>query len=526
MNIKNKSLITILLFFIIFLIGSLNFKNYGVHWDSEAQRKIGFINGNYILKLFLSEDKYDDTFKNLTSSKFDKKTISRNSFDFKDYSENTYGAGFELPSAAIETFFKIKDFQEVFLLRHYMNFLFFFISLIFFFKFIKYKFKSQLFGIIGIFFLILNPRIFVESFYNSKDIIFMSSIIFSNYFGYKLIKKFKTKNLILFALMTGFAASIRIIGVVNIPLFIFLLVLNKKKIELLNIILISSLSLLFFYIMYPYLWENPLLNLISSIKFFSEHRLSVDVFYFGAFINSQNIPWHYLPVWILISIPEIIIIFFIFGLFLTLKKIFEKKISEEFLFFLFQIFIPIFIPIILGSTLYDGWRQFYFIYPAIIIVSLYFLSTLNNKRFLIVSTLIVMNLTFVCFWSIKNHPYQYLYFNNFVNKPLKYFEKDFWGLSNKQLLEHVNTLEKNKIYYDFIGSNIKSSIKFQNEKDKDRYIYIEDTTDKFEEYYVFVNNRFIDSNKIKLLRSSKNFIKEIIVDNTYINGVYKVSINH
>ena len=262
------------------------------------------------------------------------------------------------------------------------------------------------------------------------------------------------------------------------------------------------------------------------IKFFSEHRLSVDVFYFGAFINSQNIPWHYLPVWILISIPEIIIIFFIFGLFLTLKKIFEKKISEEFLFFLFQIFIPIFIPIILGSTLYDGWRQFYFIYPAIIIVSLYFLSTLNNKRFLIVSTLIVMNLTFVCFWSIKNHPYQYLYFNNFVNKPLKYFEKDFWGLSNKQLLEHVNTLEKNKIYYDFIGSNIKSSIKFQNEKDKDRYIYIEDTTDKFEEYYVFVNNRFIDSNKIKLLRSSKNFIKEIIVDNTYINGVYKVSINH
>jgi hypothetical protein len=278
--------------------------------------------------------------------------------------------------------------------------------------------------------------------------------------------------------------------------------------------------------MYPYLWENPLLNLISSIKFFSEHRLSVDVFYFGAFINSQNIPWHYLPVWILISIPEIIIIFFIFGLFLTLKKIFEKKISEEFLFFLFQIFIPIFIPIILGSTLYDGWRQFYFIYPAIIIVSLYFLSTLNNKRFLIVSTLIVMNLTFVCLWSIKNHPYQYLYFNNFVNKPLKYFEKDFWGLSNKQLLEHVNTLEKNKIYYDFIGSNIKSSIKFQNEKDKDRYIYIEDTTDKFEEYYVFVNNRFIDSNKIKLLRSSKNFIKEIIVDNTYINGVYKVSINH
>ena len=406
MTVKNKSLITIFVFFIIFIIGSLNFKNYGVHWDSEAQRKIGFINGNYILKLFLSDDKYDDIFKELTSPKFDKKTIFRNSFNFKDYSENTYGAGFELPSAAIETFFKIKDFQDVFLLRHYMNFLFFFISLIFFFKFVNYKFKSHLFGIIGVFFLILNPRIFAESFYNSKDIIFMSSIIFSNYFGYKLIKKFKTKNLILFALMTGFAASIRIIGVINIPLFIFLLVLVNKKIEILNIILISSLSLVFFYIMYPYLWENPLLNLINSVKFFSEHRLSVDVFYFGEFINSQNVPWHYLPVWILVSTPEVIIIFFIFGLFFTLKKFFKKKIDEEFLFFFFQIFIPIFIPIILGSTLYDGWRQFYFIYPAMIIVSLSFLESLKNKKFLIASILIVMNLTFVCFWCIKNHPYQ------------------------------------------------------------------------------------------------------------------------
>ena len=123
-------------------------------------------------------------------------------------------------------------------------------------------------------------------------------------------------------------------------------------------------------------------------------------------------------------------------------------------------------------------------------------------------------------------PINNLYFNNFVNKPLEYFEKDFWGLSNKQLLEHVNTLEKKKIYYDFIGSNIKSSIKFQNEKDKDRYIYIKDTPDKFDEYYVFVNNRFIDPKEIKLLRSNKNFIKELIIDGTYINGVYKVSLNN
>ena len=403
-----------------------------------------------------------------------------------------------------------------------MNFIFFFTSLIFFFKFINYKFNSQFFGIIGVLFIVLNPRIFAESFYNSKDIIFMSSLIISNYFGYKFIKKSKKKNLILFAFITGFAASIRIIGVINIPLFVLLLLFNKKKIETFNIFLIFFLFLLFFYIMYPYLWENPFLNLINSIKFFSDHRLSVDVFYFGQLINSQNLPWHYLPVWILITIPEIIIIFFILGLLLIFKNLFYKRYNEESLFFLFQIFIPIMIPIILGSTLYDGWRQFYFIYPAIILVSLYFLNHLNKKKYLIANFFIILNLLFTCFWSIKNAPHQYLYFNNFVNKPLMYFERDFWGVSNKQLLEYVNTLGDEKIYYDFVGSNIKSSIKFQDENDRNKYIYIKDTTDKFDEYYVFVNNRFIEPDKIKFLRVNQNFIKEIVIDNIYINGVYKI----
>ena len=43
----------------------------------------------------------------------------------------------------------------------------------------------------------------------------------------------------------------------------------------------------------------------------------------------------------------------------------------------------------------------------------------------------------------KLHPHQYLYFNNiFVKNGLKKFEKDYWGLSNKIVLEEF--LKKNK----------------------------------------------------------------------------------
>ena len=80
---------------------------------------------------------------------------------------------YELFLVLICKVFNISDFSNIYLTAHKINFLLFFSSLIVFFIFCKKIFNNLLISILGVTFIILSPRIFAESFYNSRDIFFM-----------------------------------------------------------------------------------------------------------------------------------------------------------------------------------------------------------------------------------------------------------------------------------------------------------------------------------------------------------------
>ena len=120
----------------------------------------------------------------------------------------------------------------------------------------------------------------------------------------------------------------------------------------------------------------------------------------------------------------------------------EYESEKRLLYFIFFI-IPIFLVIVLDSTLYSGWRHLYFIYPSLI----YFLAIsfmviskidlLQKKRIIAISlfvTLIIINI----FNLIKYHPYQNIFFNILAEKKAnEIFEIDYWGLGNKEALEFL-----------------------------------------------------------------------------------------
>ena len=117
----------------------------------------------------------------------------------------TSGIVFDLPLALLELIFQVDDSREIFLLRHFFNFLLFFISVYFFFQLVKSRYNSWLVGLIGALFLIISPRIFADSFYNNKDIVFMSLFIISLFTATKFLekKKFKIRNIICFNIRTN-----------------------------------------------------------------------------------------------------------------------------------------------------------------------------------------------------------------------------------------------------------------------------------------------------------------------------------
>ena len=107
----------------------------------------------------------------------------------------------------------------------------------------------------------------------------------------------------------------------------------------------------------------------------------------GQYYPSEALPWHYLPVWIGISTPIIILAGFVIGigewirstiLFFqgvtddTLKKIGRWVSNPDTLPWLAVagwLVIPIISIYLFHSVLYNGWRHLFFIYPPIVLFS-------------------------------------------------------------------------------------------------------------------------------------------------------------
>ena len=125
---------SIALFVIYFFLGLIIFNDYGITTDEEFQRFSGF----FWLKYVLSFTHFEEL-KALVENKLNliKGFTLPNPINFP-----FYGVVFDLPLALIETIFNINRSENYFLLRHYFNFLIFFISSIFFFKILPNNIKS------------------------------------------------------------------------------------------------------------------------------------------------------------------------------------------------------------------------------------------------------------------------------------------------------------------------------------------------------------------------------------------------
>tara|TARA_B100001057_G_scaffold155608_1_gene155848 strand:+ start:2396 stop:4018 length:1623 start_codon:yes stop_codon:yes gene_type:complete len=526
-NLLNNQKIHLIILFLFFFVGTLNISNYGISWDEQFSRAIGFINGKYILEVIFGGEFLKSFTKLLDLESFNQ-VIDSNKFNFESYVEKSYGPGFELPMAVIEIISNFKDTKDIFILRHFINFLIFSISLIYFYKFLQIKLNSNFYAFLGCCLLAMSPRIFAHSFFNSKDIIFLAYFQIANYYGYKfLLNRNSFKNILLFSISLALASAVRPLGLILLFFYLSLNFLKNKELFTWQNFKLVSLSMLMLYIFWPHLWADPINNFLEAFFYFSQVPYHENVYFFDKLVDPHNLPFYYLPVWIFVTTPEIIIFLFLFSLVLLMTKFFNKKyrsyeITENVYFTFIFIIIPILLNIILKTVLFDGWRHFYFIYPFIITTGMfsmkYFHKRILRKFF---EAIICLNIFILIFWNISNNPFQYLYFNKLLigKNSLSIFEKDYWGISNKQLIEYVNNIEKGKIKWSFHGSNLKTSLLILNSEDQKKFEQINKDNYK-KKYYVFLNNRYLSKNEIEKFLKEKKFIFKIIFKGEFINGVY------
>ena len=519
-----KKFIIILTFSLIFVLGIISVNDYGTTNDEYTNRFRSLVTINYLGEKLLPNinKKY----------KGDKEIPKLDEFSSK---QRFYGGSvIQVPLTLAEIILGIKDKKNAFLSRHYVYFIIFFFSLIAFYNILKIRFINWQYCIIGVLILFLSPRIFANSFYNNFDIPFMAFTIFAVNYGLKVIKKISYKRIIVFSFFSAAAINIRIMGLI-IPALVCLALFatsmyNKEKIKtiFLNIIKISILTFFLYILSFPSLWESPFKNTLAVFINLSNHPMGGYHLYLGNLIHFFDAPWHYVPVWVFITIPIFYSFFFILGLFDFIRNFFKNQkilIFIQDIFFLLLLTIPIVAVIILNSTLYDGWRHLYFIYPffVIFVIKGFIFSIENLNKYKRIKKLLHIFILFVlldtAIWMVKNHPHQYVYFNKLIRGfASEKFELDYLSASYKTNYDFLIKNEKKdlyliadsgnrtKLFYSLFSLPETERLKFKVvEKGKAEYLITSYNLDdqiydkKFYDKYKILNEVIVDGNKINSL---------------------------
>jgi hypothetical protein len=442
--IDRKPLVPVFLFFALLLVvGLIAFKDYGISWDEGVQRQYGERVYRYITqgdeRLFLDRHRY-------------------------------YGPVIEGALYSLEQVLGLDDTRDVYLMRHLTIFLIFWAGVIFFYLLCRDELKSWRMGIIGSTFLILSPRIFAHSFYNSKDIPFLVMFIIGVY----TLTKYLNRKTLFRAAIHGFACAvlidIRIVGVLLPALTVLFLVyeiIGRARMRsdvgkiFLSLVVYVAVTVPVTILLWPTLWRDALHNFLRIFEGMRNFPWEATILYLGSYIWSTKLPWHYIPVWIGVSTPITYLVLFAFGTFIVIRSLFAEPPSvparRTGLLILAWLFLPVLFSIVSGAVLYDAWRHTFFVYPALLLLALVGLRGLWRS----VSTrghggrskamawgiviLVVLNLATTCAFMVRYHPHQNVYFNALaggVRGAESRFELDYWGLSYRKTLEHILKLDR------------------------------------------------------------------------------------
>ena len=524
-------------FIILFLTQIVIFDDYGFSNDEEISRFNGLVTFNYLIEKFNIQ--FIQPYPNVPK--------------LENYLDKDYGVIFELLLIFFEKIFNLQDIKIIYLTRHFFTSFIFFIGCIFFYLTLR-KFFSKKISLLGTLIFISHPRIFAQSFYNNKDIVFLSFFCISNFFLINFFFRQNLRNIFLLSISISLAICIRPMALLIPFLFVFFFVmqnLEKEKIKNFILLLPFSFFIIFFTILFwPYLWDDPS-RIFEILKSMSKFRWIGEVFFNGEYYIAKYMPWYYLPITIIITTPFLQIALFIIGFLISIKILFKNfitindskkniwtnKIELFALYSLLIIFLPIFFIIELSATVYTGWRQIYFIYPSIIFICIFSLSYLLRfdrlKKYIYFSIIsfLIINL----YSMIKNHPYQYTFYNSLVTKKnTKNFELDYWGVSNLDILKKIDNLS-NKDYlkiYIFSVSPYHLSVNMIDAEFKKKYIFFDNinesdfiVTNHYYQDYYYKEKDYLFSKHPEFVEDylNENFtlVYEIVSNNVRIKSIYR-----
>lgn len=434
-----------------FMAGLIIFDDYGIPWDENTQRNTGIVFSKALTN-------------QLGMGLFQADTLIP---ELETYSDREFGAVYEMLLFGIERLQRPSDMREVFLFRHFLVFLTFSISLLVLWIIIEKRTRNWIWGFAGFALVGLHPRLFADAFYNSKDIILLAFFIFSFYPVQKYLLTSRRRYLFWAGILSALTFNIRPAGIL-IPALLSVIILIRAFVaqsqkKPFTHYLWQWLILSFFFmgvsiLFNPYLWSDPLAKsweILTKFLNYSTVQTAGNAFFMGKYLPADQLPWYYIFVWIFISTPFFTTLLIGFGLVAAFTIVGVKNRNESepdaVIFTLLWGVIPLVLVVGFGSTLYDGWRHLYFLYPGLVLTGIYafhsglmkFGLTIRGMLFIRYTLLISLIIagTESLLAVIRLHPYQYTFFNFTIQNPEKKYELDYWGVSCYDQLKYITLIK-------------------------------------------------------------------------------------
>jgi hypothetical protein len=428
-------------------LGAAVFRDYGIHWDHDVNRDYGLGSLHAYFELFGRAPPPElEAARRRVAAKH----------------EQIRGPAFELLLAGVELGLGARDPREVAFARHLATWAAFAAGVACFFALCARHFESRALGLLGALALVLTPRIFAHAFYDSTDIAFLSLFVASSLTLLRLLERPGVGRALVHALVCALLMDVRNVGALVPALTVLLLgvevarergaAAKLRELGAPMLVYLAALALLI-PVFWPHLWGAPVSRWIDSLRRATQTGWGLPVLYLGRFVPGDRVPWHYNPVWMAITIPIPYLAAFGFGACVVARDWlrgagpWRRRRGEIVL--VAWLGVPLLVPILLGSTLYDDWRHHYFVYPALLAIALAGVERLWREARSGVGRLrrglagcalagLAAGVVPVASSMQQSHPHQNVYFNALAGGDLRRrFELDYWGLSYRQGLEWI-----------------------------------------------------------------------------------------
>lgn len=434
---------TVVLFFLcLFLLGVGLHRDYGISWDEPHQRFTGAVTVKHLAQRFMPS---------LVRGE------AASLPDLDTYIDRDHGTAFELPAAALEALLRLSDKRDIYMFRHLLTFMVCFLGTIAVYRLATRRFSDWRLGLLAALFMVLSPRLFAESFYNSKDAVFMAVFAIGMTTAVSFVLAPAVRTALAFAGATAFAIDIRLMAVIfpvvataglaarllrrELPM--------RPAIQAWAVYLIATCVLTV--VFWIWLWSHPVDRFVEAFGNMVNFRWQGDTLLMGKMVSEKQLPWFYGPVWLSVTTPPLYLVLFVVGVAgivqraVTRGTAFWKGDTElQDLFFLGMALAPFITVALSHSILYGGWRHLYFVYPAFLLIAVRGCQLIWEEgplRLLRRGALVLCtagSALFIAAWMVRAHPLHHVYFNMLAGSDLKArFDLDYWGLGNRQVLEYI-----------------------------------------------------------------------------------------